>query len=208
MKLAEENMVYMYISGMDKPDFRTICKFKIECAKQIEEAFKMTVIVAKDTGMVKLKHMAIDGTKIKANASAANLINQKEINTIRELLKKGIEADEEEDKLYGEKRGDEIPSELLSRTKVHEIMKKVRNTNSDTNNENKLNKTSEKLLKQAIQSPEQKELVLKKLENVEKELKKTKQKTVSLTDPESRWMLNKKNRMELSCNLMWIIIRE
>ena len=71
MRLAEENMVYMYISGMDKPDFRTICKFKIECAKQIEEAFKMTVIVAKDTGMVKLKHMAIDGTKIKANASTA-----------------------------------------------------------------------------------------------------------------------------------------
>ena len=103
MRLAEENMVYMYISGMDKPDFRTICKFKIECAKQIEEAFKMTVIVAKDTGMVKLKHMAIDGTKIKANASPTNLINQEEIQTIRELLKKGIEADEEEDKLYGEK---------------------------------------------------------------------------------------------------------
>jgi transposase len=46
MKLAEENMVYMYLSGMDKPDFRTICRFKIECAEQIEEAFKMTVTVA------------------------------------------------------------------------------------------------------------------------------------------------------------------
>jgi hypothetical protein len=186
---------------MDKPDFRTICRFKIECAEQIEEAFKLTVIVAKETGMVKLKHMAIDGTKIKANASSTNLINQKEINTIRELLKKGIEADEKEDKLYGDKRGDEIPSELLSRKKVHEIIQKVRKPNSDTKNENKLNKTSEKLLKQANQSPEQKELVLKKLENAEKELKKTKQKTVSLTDPESRWMLNKKNRMEFSYNM-------
>src|SRR5664280_2333943 len=201
MRLAEENMVYMYISGMDKPDFRTICKFKIECAKQIEEAFKMTVIVAKDTRMVKLKHMAIDGTKIKANASAANLINQEEIQTIRELLKKGIEADEEEDKLYGEKRGDEIPSELLSRTKVHEIIKKVRKPNFDTINENKLRKTSFKLLEQASQSAEQKNLVLKKLEHAEKELKKTKQKTISLTDPECRWMMNKKNRMELSYNL-------
>ena len=186
---------------MDKPDFRTICKFKIECTKQIEEAFKMTVTVAKNLGMVKLKHMAIDGTKIKANASAANLINQEEIQTIRELLKKGIEADEEEDKLYGEKLGDEIPTELLSRTKVHEIIKKVRKTNSDTKNENKLRKTSFKLLEQASQSAEQKSLVLKKLDHAENELKKTKQKTVSLTDPECRWMMNKKNGMELSYNL-------
>ncbi len=76
---------------MDKPDFRTICRFKIECAEQIEEVFKMTVIIAKKSGMVKLKHIAIDGTKIKANASPTNLINQEEIQTIRELLKKGIQ---------------------------------------------------------------------------------------------------------------------
>ncbi len=201
MKLAEENVIYMYLSGMDKPDFRTICRFKIECAKEIEDAFKMTVTVAKNLGMVQLKHIAIDGTKIKANASSANLINQEEIQTIRELLKRGIEADEEEDKLYGDKRGDEIPAELLSRTKVHEIIQKVRKTNSDGKNENKLRKTSSKLLEQASQSPEQKKLVLKKLEHAENELKKTQQKTVSLTDPECRWMMNKKNRMELSYNM-------
>ena len=201
MKLAEENMVYMYLSGMDKPDFRTICRFKIECAEQIEEAFKMTVTVAKNAGMVKLKHIAIDGTKIKANASPNNLINQEEIQTIRELLKKGIEADEEEDKIYGDKRGDEIPPELLSKTKVKEMIKEARKANSDTKNENKLRKTSSKLLEQASQSPEQKKLVLKKLNHAEKELKKTKQKTISLTDPESRWMMNKKNRIELSYNM-------
>jgi len=201
MKLAEENMVYMYLSAMDKPDFRTICRFKIECAEQIEEAFKMTVTVAKNAGMVKLKHIAIDGTKIKANASPNNLINQEEIQTIRELLKKGIEADEEEDKIYGDKRGDEIPPELLSKTKVKEMIKEARKANSDTKNENKLRKTSSKLLEQASQSPEQKKLVLKKLNHAEKELKKTKQKTISLTDPESRWMMNKKNRIELSYNM-------
>ena len=201
MKLAEENVIYMYLSGMDKPDFRTICRFKIECAKQIEEAFKMTVIVAKNSGMVKLNHIAIDGTKIKANASSTNLINQEEIETIRELLKKGIEADEKEDKLYGDKRGDEIPPELKSRTRVKELIQEARKTNPDTKNENKLCKTSSKLLEQASQSPEQKRLVLKKLDKVENELKKTKQKTISLTDPESRWMMNKKNRMELSYNM-------
>jgi transposase len=43
MKLAEENVIYMYVSGMDKPDFRTMCRFKIECAEQIQQAFEMTI---------------------------------------------------------------------------------------------------------------------------------------------------------------------
>jgi transposase len=88
-RLAEENLVYMYLSGMDKPDFRTICRFKIECASQIEEAFKMTVKIAKKWKLVQLNHIAIDGTKIKASASQNNLINQEEIETIRRILKRG-----------------------------------------------------------------------------------------------------------------------
>jgi len=84
-RLTEENLVYMYLSGMDKPDFRTINRFRIECSEQIEEAFKMTVKIAKKWKLVQLNHIAIDGTKIKANASPANLINQEEIETIREI---------------------------------------------------------------------------------------------------------------------------
>jgi transposase len=201
MKLAEENMVYMYLSGMDKPDFRTICRFKIECAEQIQEAFETTIKVANKAKMVQLNHIAIDGTKIKTNASSSNLINQEEIQTIRTLLKKGIEADEEEDKIYGDKRGDEMPLELKSKKRVKELIESVRKENSDSKNETKLRKTSEKLLEQAKQSPQQKDLVLKKLEHAENELKKTKQKTVSLTDLEYRWMMNKKNRMEFSYNM-------
>lgn len=87
-RLAEENVIYMYLSGMDKPDFHTICRFKIECNKQIEEAFKMTVNVAKSMDMVQLNHVAIDGTKIKANASPTNLINQKEITHRSSDIKK------------------------------------------------------------------------------------------------------------------------
>jgi len=180
-------VIYMYLSGMDKPDFHTICRFKIECTPQIEKVFKMTVNVAKNAGIVQLKHIAIDGTKIKANASNTNLINQEEIKTIRKLLKKGIETDREEDKIYGDKRGDEIPPELTNRRTVHEIIQKIREENTDTPNENNLRKTSFQLLEQAINSEEGKKQVLEKLDLAEKELEKTQQKTVSLSDPESRW---------------------
>ena len=207
-RLAEENVIYMYLSGMDKPDFHTICRFKIECSKQIEEAFEMTVNVAKNMDMVQLNHIAIDGTKIKANASPANLINQEEIHTVRQILKKGIKTDKKENKIYGNKRGDEIPPELTNRKKVHEIIQKLKNetkTTKEENNtpkgENKLHRSSVKLLEQACSSIQEKDRVLKKLDHAERELKKTPQKTVSLTDLESRWMMNKKNRMELSYNM-------
>jgi len=200
-RLAEENLVYMYLSGMDKPDFRTICRFKIECNQQIEEAFKMTVKIAKKWKLVQLNHIAIDGTKIKANASKSNLINQEEINTIREILKKGIETDEEENKIYGDKRGDEVPKELISRNKVHEIVQNERKENKDTANENKFRESSIKLLEQACDGKKEKERVLEKLARAEEELKKTPQETVSLIDPESRWMKNKKNQWEFAYNL-------
>ena len=168
MKLAEENVIYMYVSGMDKPDFRTICRFKIECAEQIQEAFEMTIKVAEKAEMVQLKHVAIDGTKIKANASSSNLINKEEIHTIKYLLKKGIETDKAEDKILGDKRGDEMPPELKSKKRVKELMDSVRNENSDTKNETKLKKTTEKLLEQASKGPKQKKAVLKKLKHAEK----------------------------------------
>jgi transposase len=200
-RLAEENVVYMYLSGMDKPDFRTICRFKIECNKEIEEAFKMTIKVAHKMGMVKLNHVAIDGTKLKANASNANLINTEEIKWIRKILKKGILTDKEEDEIYGDKRGDEVPSELTDREKVNKIIKEVRKENSDTKKEKKIRRSSFKLLEEACSGPRGKQRVLEKLEHAEKELEKTPQQTVSLTDPESRWMKNKKHQWELSYNM-------
>lgn len=77
----------------------------------------MIVKIAQEWKLVQLNHIAIYGTKIKANASQNNLINQEEIETIRRILKNGIETDEEEDKIHGDKRGDEVPKELISHKK-------------------------------------------------------------------------------------------
>jgi hypothetical protein len=127
-------------------------------------------------------------------------MNKEEIKTVRELLKKGINTDEAEDKIYGDKRGDEVPNELISRKKIREIIQKERRENSNTKNENKLRQSSIKLLEQASAHPKKKEQVLKQMDQSEKELENTQQKTASLTDPESRWMKNKKNQSEFAYN--------
>ncbi|MEG3224983.1 MAG: hypothetical protein BME94_05540 [Methanobacteriales archaeon Met13] len=83
MRLINENMIYMHLSGLESPDFRTILRFKIEAHELIEEAFKATVLTAKKLELLKLEHIAIDGTKFKANTSNDNNLTEKEINAIK-----------------------------------------------------------------------------------------------------------------------------
>jgi len=82
--------------------------------------FKKTVTSAKALGILKLGHLSIAGTKMKANASKNYTLSKAEIEAIREIIERGIAIDEEEDKLYGDKRGDELPPELNTQQKMSE----------------------------------------------------------------------------------------
>ncbi|NQE54517.1 hypothetical protein C5S29_13085 [ANME-1 cluster archaeon GoMg3.2] len=124
-KLAHENVVYMYLTGHEKPDFRTICNFKKECEGLIETAFKETVTIAKALGILNLEHISTDGTKMKANASNNYTLSKEEIERIRRIIARGIAIDKEEDKLYGDKRGDELPPELNTQEKTREKIKEI-----------------------------------------------------------------------------------
>ena len=86
-------------------------------------------------GLAKLGHMALDGTKVKANASrhkAMSYGRMKEKETqlaaeVAELLRRAQEVDDEEDRRYGkDQRGDELPEELAFREsqlrKIREAM--------------------------------------------------------------------------------------
>ena len=68
-RLAQENVIYMYLAGNAKPDFRTLSNFRKEHKELIENVFKKTVLLAKAAGILQLGHLATDETKVKANAS-------------------------------------------------------------------------------------------------------------------------------------------
>lgn len=110
-RLCHENVIYMYLTGNEKPDHRTICRFRKDNRELIEEIFKKTVTIARAAGVLSLGHLSTDGTKIKANASNNHTLSEQELKEIRSIIERGIEIDEEEDKLYGEGRGDELPPE-------------------------------------------------------------------------------------------------
>ena len=72
-----------------------------------------------------MRYISPDGTKLKANASKKLTLSKEEIEEIRGIIERGIAIDNEEDKLYGDKRGDELPPELNTQEKLQEKIKEI-----------------------------------------------------------------------------------
>lgn len=84
----------MYLAGMQKPDFKTINRFKVEEKELITEAFKKTILIAKKKDLIKINHIAIDGTKIKDKSSCNNITDNEQLKILKDILEKNIELDE------------------------------------------------------------------------------------------------------------------
>lgn len=137
-KIAQElesNIFYWYLSGRQKPDFRTTCLFRARHANELKDVFREVVRLCLKLGVAKLLTVAIDGTKIKANASKDKLRSREWIETrlkeeseaIDQALEKARLTDEEEDRLYGaDQRGDELPEELRDPVKRQEKLRRIK----------------------------------------------------------------------------------
>ena len=108
----------MYLTGDEKPNFRTICNFRKDNKELIKDVFEQTVALARSLKILELGYLSVDGTKIKANASNNNSLSEEQLKRLQDIIEKGIKIDEEEDKIYGDKRGDELPPELDTKEKI------------------------------------------------------------------------------------------
>jgi len=112
-----ERADFMMIVAGDPPDFRTISEFRKRHLKALAGLFVQVLKLAEKAGLVKLGHVALDGTKIKANASKHKAMSYERMKKREAELRAEVDrwlaaaeaADAEEDKLYGQKRGDEMP---------------------------------------------------------------------------------------------------
>lgn len=196
-KLARENVIYIHLTGNMKPDFRTICAFRAQEPELVKETFKSVIKLADKLEMLDLGHLSTDGSIIKANASSPRTLSKKQIGWINEIVERGIQIDKEEDEKYGDYRGDQLPPELDSKEK---ILKKLREI--EEKEDKKLGSTGRKLAERHINGDAQKkakvEAILKK---ASEELANGGQKEVNPFDPEARFMVNKRKRIELSYNV-------
>ena len=135
---SRTDISYMYLAGMQKPDFRTINRFKVEEKELITETFKQTILIAKKEGLVKINHIAIDGTKIKAKASSNNITDKEQLDLLKKILNESIKLDDEEDELLGDESGNSIPKNLTEKKSFDEVYDKLDNDSTKSKKHRKI----------------------------------------------------------------------
>ena len=123
------------LAANNTPDFRTISDFRKDNLDALSGLFVQVLALCRQAGLVKLGHVALDGTKVKANASKHKAMSYQRMKEkaaqlaaeVAELLRQAQAADDEEDRRYGkDKRGDELPEESAFREgrleKIREAM--------------------------------------------------------------------------------------
>ena len=119
-----EDIAFRVLAANNTPDFRTISDFRKDHLEALADLFLQVLELCQQAGLVKLGHVALDGTKVRANASKHKAMSYGRMKEregqlsaeVAELLRRAGEVDDDEDRRYGEdKRGDELPEELAFR---------------------------------------------------------------------------------------------
>jgi transposase len=98
------------IAGNQQPDHATIARFRARHEDALAGLFGQVLALCARAGLVALGVVALDGTKVKANASG--LANRTYEQIAEEMLRQAGEVDAEEDRVWGDARGDELPEPL------------------------------------------------------------------------------------------------
>jgi len=123
---CEERVDFMALTGMEKPDHSTICQFRTDHRAALSKLFVQVLALCREAGMVKLGHVALDGTKVKANASKHSAMSYQRMaeaepelaGVVKEWMDQAKSADEREDEQHGkDRRGDEIPAHIKEKMK-------------------------------------------------------------------------------------------
>jgi transposase len=105
---------FRYVSAGMMPDHSTLSRFRSKHEDQIVDFFSKTVRLAHEMGMKKMGTIAIDGTKIKANASlASNKTKDGLKEELKAIVEEASQQDEKENGQHGTHRGDELPDDLV-----------------------------------------------------------------------------------------------
>jgi len=120
----EDSVAFRFLGAGNQPDFRTLSDFRKRHGAALAGLFEQGLRLCRKAGLVRLGRVAIDGTKVKANASKHKAMSygrmqEKEAalrQEVAELLRRAEQADRDEDERYrAAERGDALPAELARR---------------------------------------------------------------------------------------------
>jgi len=123
-RATHEDVAFRVLAGGAHPHFTTINEFRNTYRAEYAKVFKHVLRLCRAAGMVSLGHIAIDGTKVNANASKHKAMSYERMQAeeqrlsaeVEELLKKAEAIDRDEDRQYGVgKAAEDLPTELQFR---------------------------------------------------------------------------------------------
>jgi transposase len=118
-RACEERVDFMAVTARQTPDFRTVSDFRKRHLTALGELFRQVLKLCQKAGLVTLGHVALDGTKLKANASKHRAMSYSRMQkteaelaaTVQGWLEKAEALDAREDAEWGrDRRGDELPA--------------------------------------------------------------------------------------------------
>jgi transposase len=110
---CREDVAFRVITANQAPDHATIARFRVRHELVLGELFGQVLGLCAEAGMVRVGVVAVDGTKVQANASERATRDYEQI--AREILDQAAEIDALEDEQFGECRGDELPPAIATR---------------------------------------------------------------------------------------------
>ena len=190
MTRCEQDVACRVIVGEDLPEFHAISEFRRRHLAAFEQLFVEVLRLASASGLLKVGRLALDGTKIKANASRHKAMSYDRMQTeevrlqqeIGELLAQAESEDQAEDAQHGtNRRGDELPDELQRR---ESRLKKIREAKAALEEEARTKAAAEHEAKNAARAAEGKEPQSINLDEIKPEPKAQR----NFTDPDSKIM--------------------
>lgn len=115
-KALQENVAFRVLAANNRPDHRTICRFRTQHAETLSGLFQQVLDMCKRDDLVPAKALALDGTKVKATASLAKNRTKEQLDKelrdyVEKVFAEAERKDKEEDELYGEENdGFSLPS--------------------------------------------------------------------------------------------------
>jgi transposase len=183
------DVAFRVISAQQHPDHDTIATFRQRHSVRLEELFVQILRLAQKSGLLKMGHVSIDGTKIRANASRSKRKSKKELLAeeaklraeVSRIFQEAEEIDQAEDELYGKgNSGHELPEHLQT---TEGRLKALREAMAAIEEEDWLKETIDEV---KAEEPEDKE------GESEVENSNDKETTANVTDPDSRIMRQRK----------------
>jgi len=205
---THEDVAFRYLSADEHPDHSTLSEFRKRHLSALAGLFLQALQLCQKAGLVKLGHVAMDGTKVQASASKHKAMSygrmseaeQKLQAEVEELLRRAEEADTAEDAKFGPgQRGDELPEELARR---ESRLKKIRAAKAELEAEAKQKAAEQKAAAEAkiVERREQEARTGKKLGGRDPQVPDPEQAVPdpkaqrNFTDPESRIMPDGANK--------------